>query len=500
MPPTEARLTIGGTRASRVAMEREWWRANPLHDSLQPPNNELKTSVYIPPAFPDRLSRQPVGRHRPEYIRSEGRTPVFMHTIMTEPTTPAPELIPPLPKTPAVQEAPVPLPRRVPMASVDPLDLATLGIDSPPQSVPRPLPTGPDPQAVLDQLSGRHTNVRAPFLLSQLQRGDPDSLHEDFGMLGTGKIKTEAPRPAKPATQAPLRSATESGIHARRGSAVKRRVIAATAVVVTGLGLLGGFQFMRNATENTTSLKGSESTIPLPKQDKSVETETPPQSTIQLTQVGAISDQDGGGYGHAINLARNALERNYALNGTTNIIAKVGAYDSLAFSPDPDAAKSGDTFIGLTKSAIQLVDRLRQPLAPDASQAEIAAAQIIYRLNTLSPMSTQQVIELYGSEIQALKTHMTTILTAQQEHQTASSIDTARVSVPGGRISFAKQSSGGEAGAVIAAATMVGVAGRQRHFTPRMTPQREEALARGREAIAELARERDLRRAQPSIT
>src|SRR5262249_15243437 len=148
-------------------------------------------------------------------------------------------------------------------------------------------------------------------------------------------------------------------------------------------------------------------------------------------------------------------------------VAKVGAYDSRFISPNPDAARPGDTMITLTEPAIQLVDHLQQPLALDASQAETDAAQLIQQLNSLGPMATQVFIQHYGTEIEALKADLTAILTAQQEQSVSLQTQQMTESTTPSR------------------ATTV--------FARVLTSAQADALQRGRKAGKALAREHQIR-------
>lgn len=197
---------------------------------------------------------------------------------------------------------------------------------------------------------------------------------------------------------------------------VRRRIIAATAAVVTGLAALGGGLHLQK-----------DSQTPSPTKKTSVELQAadpwqPPQQEAEsfkpppITEAGTISDQDRNGWGHSANKTQDALERNHSLTRTINIISKVGAYDSRGTSPDPDTAQSGDAMITLNEPAIELVDRLQDPLRQNASDAEVYAAQIIHRLNSLSPMETKAFIEHYGQDIESLKQNLTNILSAEQQN------------------------------------------------------------------------------------
>lgn len=469
MAVIEALETIGA-RGRRITTERQVRRL-PTIPHAPPVSQQAETHSSIQPHVSNQSSKLPIGRHRPEYILAQGETPRYMLTVAAKPVPPSEPILPPVP---ALQPASEPLPRRVPHASREtPVGYPAQATETSTPAL-RPLPkkrrSGNIMHTLLEKLKDQHQ----PDLLTQVGAFP----HEEPGLLGaTG---TFAATLTEPMRATPLRCATEKGVHAKKKPNRTQRLVAgATAAVITGFAILGGTALFRDKqtvplTPNNNSVKVQVPDLPHPR-------ESLPTPVVHITETSIISAQDGNQWNASASKTFDAID--HQSNVVTNIVAKIGAYESRVTNPDPDTAQAGDSFTTLTAAAIRVVDRLGQPPGPDAPHAEVEAAQLINQLNSLGPMATKVFIQNYGSEIEALKTQLTAILTPQQEQQT--SYQKTQVSGP---TQIASTSTTKETGKQMPIFSLAA-----------LSPTQEKALRKGKKAIAALARDQQKRQSRRSF-
>lgn len=398
-------------------------------------------------------SRPLVGRHTAAYIRSQGETPVSIAEIRGKTTQSSARE---LPQTSSV------LPQRIPKVALReeiaaaatpvPADLQVLSLQS------------PGTLAHTEPLPPAQTDIPKAVVISISEAGNSEPIADPDAPKP--EIRTHRTNPRRPR---------------------RRRMVAAAAAIVTGLAALGGgLQMMKdNKTPSPTQKTSVELSVPDYQQPPLQE---PKESSLQISEVGKISDQDHNGWGHSASKTQAALDRDHSLVGVTNIVSKVGAYDSLGTSPDPDAAKPGDTMITLTKPAIQTVDRLQNTVAPDASEAEKEAAKIIKQLNSLDPMETKAFVEHYGTEIEALKQDLSTILGEKQAITSSQSpIRTEAVAATADK-------------KIVTAAKATTIFSRVADRISRIhSPGQVEQVNKGKKAISGLAKDQRSRQRQPSF-
>lgn len=449
-PPAAEEGTETGRTIGERASARQFPHA-PQHAQLVDAHRHDSRRTKMSPTD-SQLSRQSsneyVPRHSKEYILAQGETPRVIQPLPPAP----PRLFESIPESrSAMPASDTSLPKRTPGDALK----AELG----------EIPSLSTPQV-------NHPAVRTGHRI-------PARSAEENSQVVTN------PDPVGTTQQTLLRSATEKGIHARKKPRKPRRFLAAaTAAVVLGVALAGtGFALLKD--RKTTPLPADRKSSELLVQNLPPTLEPESPILIQLTETGVISNKDGNQWNASATRTLEALD--HRSTPVTNIVAKVGAYDSRITSPDPDAAQAGDAFTTLSESAIEVVDRLQQPPGPDASEAEQEAARLIHRLNSLSPMETKTFIEHYGSDIEALKQHLTTILTPQQEDKTSSLTPTQF------ELTSPDHSSGGQADKAQETTIFSRILDKTTHLFKR-DPQ-----TKGRKAIAALAKERDRRQKQPSL-
>lgn len=378
MPPQE---TIGDRR--RNAAEGRIHQIQTI--PLSPLSRDIRTEPYQ-------------GRHRPEYILSQGEKPNY---INKEKTPPIPE---PTPATSPPAEEPQPpsvtvFPQRIPMTHIVP-ELLAVPTPSVPKSERNTLASPPPKRR-------RPTETQGPVPNKESVPVDKP-VPAINGVIVADNTKTIEP-------------------HKKQKKSRKRTIALATAAAVAGATLIGGGLTIFKDKKTAPPPSNHNATQPfLP--DKSQPLEPPQIPPVHIENPSTITTEDGNQWSTTANKVQDTLS--HPSIPVTNIFAKLGAYEVIATSPNPDSAKPGDQFPIPTEPAIRLVDRLQQPLGPNATVDEKEAARLISKLNNLAPMETKQVIDLYGDDILALKLHLTNIITAEQTKDMVSFQAPKRSEVP----------------------------------------------------------------------